>query len=116
VEWQSIGQNGDSDGHIRRRDFLSGLLSVRLSDAEHVRSPAAAWMLRSFLDSLNDTGSKFVNDNVLHFSQLCSEFGFKFLSSKISDFVQISRAPDLALKSSILAQARTGSSADRRSG
>jgi hypothetical protein len=87
---------------LRQSCDAPGLFSVA---SYRVRSSAPAPIIRLFLEALNGIDIKFMNENVLYFSQLCSEFGFWVLSAKLSDFCNSPELQIYLLKSNVLEQA-----------
>jgi hypothetical protein len=69
-----------------------------------VRSSAPASIVQSFIEASNGTDIKVTTENVLHFLQLSSGFGFSALSAKISDFCNSPENQIWLLKSRISRQ------------
>jgi outer membrane murein-binding lipoprotein Lpp len=90
-----------SELSLRQSCDAPALLGV---SSYRVRSPAPASIVHSFIEALNGTNIKITNENVLHFSQLSSEFGFWVLSAKISDFCNSPEHQIWWLKSNISKQ------------
>jgi hypothetical protein len=57
-----------------------------------------------FLEALNGIDIRITNENMLNFSQLCSEFRFLLLSTKLSDFCNSAERYIHLLKSHMLEQ------------